>query len=187
MTLEGTTERLILRPLALEDAPQIQEVFPHWEVVRYLMNVVPWPYPPDGARQFIEEVALPQMARGEAWQWTLRLKTAPESIIGSIGLKKADGDHRGFWLAPAFHGQGLMSEACVWINDFWFDALGFPVLRVSKAAANTASRRISEKHGMRLVGAREKDYVSGRAVSEVWEVTAEEWRAWKAAQLLRGR
>jgi hypothetical protein len=44
-----------------------------------------------------------------------------------------------------------MSEACVWANDFWFGTLGFQVLRATKkAAANTASRRISEKHGMRL-------------------------------------
>ena len=27
-----------------------------------------------------------------------------------------------------------MSEACAWANDFWFESLGFPVLRVAKAA-----------------------------------------------------
>jgi RimJ/RimL family protein N-acetyltransferase len=73
-----------------------------------------------------------------------------------------------------------MSEACAWANDFWFDALGFKVLRVAKAVGNTASRRISEKQGMRLVGMTEKDYVSGRLPSEIWEITANEWRAWKA-------
>ena len=187
MTPEGTTERLILRPLALEDAPQIQEIFPHWEIVRYLRNVVPWPYPPDGAQQFLEQVALPQMERGEAWHWSLRLKTAPDRIIGSIGLKSSDEDHRGFWLALPFHGQGLMSEACVWVNGFWFETLKFPLLRVSKAVGNTASRRVSEKQGMRLIGTHEKDYVSGRAVSEMWEITADEWRAWRAGHLLLGR
>lgn len=185
MTPEGKTERLILRPLALADAEQIQQIFPQWEIVRHLRNIVPWPYPPDGARRFLEEIALPQMAAGEAWHWSLRLKTAPERIIGSIGLKSNDEDHRGFWLALPFHRQGLMSEACVWVNDFWFDTLDFPLLRVSKAAGNTASRRISEKQGMRLVGAHQKDYVCGRLLSEVWEITAEEWRAWKDAHLLR--
>jgi RimJ/RimL family protein N-acetyltransferase len=180
MTPEGQTERLILRPLALEDAPQIQEIFPHWEVVRYLMNIVPWPYPPDGARQYIEEIALPAIGRGEEWHWTLRLRTDPDRVIGAIGLKTADTDHRGFWLALPWHGQGLMLEAGAWTTGIWFDTLGFPLLRVSKAVANLASRRISEKQGMRLVGTREKDYVSGRLPSEVWEITAEEWRAWKA-------
>jgi RimJ/RimL family protein N-acetyltransferase len=73
-----------------------------------------------------------------------------------------------------------MSEACAWANDFWFETLGFPVLRVTQAAANTASRRISEKQGMRQVGLIEKEYVSGRLPSEVWEIRAEEWRPWKA-------
>jgi RimJ/RimL family protein N-acetyltransferase len=72
-----------------------------------------------------------------------------------------------------------MSEACAWANDFWFETLGFPVLRVSKAIDNVASRRISEKQGMRLVGVKEKDYVCGRLPSETWEMTAEEWRRWK--------
>jgi RimJ/RimL family protein N-acetyltransferase len=184
MTPEGTTERLILRPLALEDAAQIQEIFPHWEVVRYLRNVVPWPYPPDGALRFLEDVALPQMQTGEAWHWALRLKSKPDQVIGSVGLNSNDEDHRGFWLGLPWHGKGLMTEACAWVNDFWFETMQFPVLRVSKAVANLASRRVSEKQGMRLVGTREKDYVSGRALSEVWETTAEEWRTWKAARLL---
>ncbi len=181
MTPEGQTQRLLLRSLTLEDADQIQRVFPHWEVVRYLRNIVPWPYPPDGARRFLEEAALPQMERGEAWHWSLRLRAAPEQVIGIISLKTNDEDHRGFWLALPWQGQGLMSEAAAWANDFWFETLGFPLLRASKAVANLASRRISEKQGMRLVGMHEKDYVAGRLPSEMWEITADEWRAWKAA------
>lgn len=182
MTPEGTTERLILHPLASDDAAQIQEIFPHWEVVRYLRNIVPWPYPRDGARHYIEEIALPAIACGTEWHWTLRLKTEPERVIGAIGLRSNDEDHRGFWLGVPWHGQGLMSEASVWTNDFWFDALGFRLLRVSKAADNLTSRRISEKQGMRLVDMHEKDYVCGRLPSEMWEITAEEWRAWKQAR-----
>jgi len=180
MIPEGATERLILRPLAMGDAAEIQAIFPQWEIVRYLLNIVPWPYPEDGALRYIEDAALPAIERGEQWTWTLRLKTAPERIIGSLTLMKREQDHRGFWLAPEWQGQGLMSEACEWANDFWFEQLGFTVLRVAKAAVNTASRRISEREGMRLAGMIEKDYVSGRLPSEIWEITAEEWRVQKA-------
>jgi RimJ/RimL family protein N-acetyltransferase len=179
MTLEGKTKRLLLRPLDIGDAAQIQELFPQWEIVRYLLNVVPWPYPADGALRFIRDVALPAEERGEAWHWTLRLRSKPEQIIGSFNLRKSSAENRGFWLGLAWQGQGLMSEACAWANDFWFETLGFPVLRVSKAIDNVASRRISEKQGMRLVGVKEKDYVCGRLPSETWEMTAEEWRRWK--------
>jgi RimJ/RimL family protein N-acetyltransferase len=182
MVPEGATQRLILRPIELSDAAQIQQIFPHWEIVRYLRNAVPWPYPLDGARQFLENIAIPQMKRGEAWHWTLRLKIKPEQVIGSINLRRSEENHRGFWLGLAWQGQGLMSEACIWTNDFWFEKLKFPVLRVSKAAGNLASRRISGKQGMRLVGSHEVDYVSGRALAEGWEITSEEWRQWKAAR-----
>jgi ribosomal-protein-alanine N-acetyltransferase len=180
MVQEGETKRMIQRQLALADAPQIQKLFPHWEIVRYLVNSVPWPYPADGAEHFIRNLALPSMERGEAWHWTLRLKTSPEEIVGCLGLRRGEENNRGFWLGLQWRGQGLMSEACEWASDFWFEQLGFPVLRTGKAIENTASRRISEKHGMRLVGVVEKDYVSGRLPSEIWEITAEEWRAWKA-------
>jgi RimJ/RimL family protein N-acetyltransferase len=179
MIRQGTTERLILRPLEMGDAEQIQELFPHWEIVRYLLNRVPWPYPADGAEFFCREIALPQMERDEAWHWSLRLRPEPNRVIGFLSLLKGDADNRGFWLGTQWQGQGLMSEACGWANDFWFETLGFPVLRVAKATANLASRRISEKQGMRLVGVAEKDYVSGRLPSEVWEITAEEWQEWK--------
>ncbi|MGB7267014.1 MAG: GNAT family N-acetyltransferase [Terracidiphilus sp.] len=180
MIRAGETERLVLKPLEVGDAAQIQDLFPHWEIVRYMRNIVPWPYPADGARQFCQEIALPQMEHGEAWHWTLRLKSEPEQIVGSITLRKGERDHRGFWLGQKWQGHGLMSEACVWANDFWFETLGFPVLRVSKAAENAASRRISEKQGMRMVGTEEKDYMCGRRASEIWEMTAEEWTTWKA-------
>jgi [ribosomal protein S5]-alanine N-acetyltransferase len=176
-TLE--TPRLLLRPLELADAPQLQLLFPHWEIVRYLAAQVPWPYPPDGAYRYIRDMALPSIERGETWQWTLRLKSNPDQIIGSIDLRTKENDNRGFWLALPWQRQGLMTEACEAVTDFWFNTLNFPVLRAPKAVANIASRRISEKQGMRLVATEDRDYVSGRFPAEIWEITAGEWRARK--------
>jgi len=33
--------------------------------------------------------------------------------------------------------------------------------------------------GMRVVEVTESEYVSGRLSTEVWEITAEEWRTWR--------
>lgn len=178
MTPPLETERLYLRPLQLADADQIQRLFPQWEIVRYLAHVVPWPYPPDGALTYLRDRALPAMERGEQWHWSLRLKTAPDAIIGSIGLLTGD-TNRGFWLAPEWQRQGLMTEASNAVTDFWFDVLKFPVLRVPKAVGNEGSRRISEKQRMRVVKIEERDFVSGRLPAEVWEITAEEWHLTK--------
>lgn len=171
------TPRLLLCPLSLADAEQIQEIFPHWDIVRNLASQVPWPYPPDGARTFIREIALPSMECGATWQWTLRRKPEPARIIGCIDLRTKENENRGFWIGLPWQGQGLMSEACDAVTEFWFETLKFPVLRSPKAIHNAASRRISEKQGMRMIGVEERDYVSGRFPSELWEITAEEWRA----------
>jgi RimJ/RimL family protein N-acetyltransferase len=170
------TRRLLLQPLALDDAPQIQRVFPRWEIVRYLSKVVPWPYPKDGAIAFIRDVALPSTERGESWNWTIRLKTDPAAIVGSIALRISPDKNRGFWLAPEFHRQGLMTEASDAVTDYWFDVLGQPVLRVPKAIVNEGSRRISEKSGMRVVATFERDFVCGRLPAELWEISGDEWR-----------
>src|SRR3974390_1433398 len=149
------TSRLLLRPLEIADAKEIQILFPQWEIVRYLANRVPWPYPPDGAYRFCRDTALPAVERGDQWHWTLRIKSDPAGLIGSISLMADQHDNRGFWLGPQWRSQGLMSEACERATDFWFDTLRFSVLRTSKAIANAASRRISEKQGMRLIGTEE--------------------------------
>ncbi len=177
MMVELETKRLILRPLTLDDAARTQELFPHWEIVRYLNASVPWPYPEDGALVYFRDAALPAMERGDEWHWTLRLREAPEQMVGLIGLSRGEVKNRGFWLGLAWHGQGLMLEAVVAVTDFWFNVLGFPVLRTSKAVANAASRRISERTGMRMTGIEDHGFVSGRQSAEMWEITKEEWRA----------
>jgi RimJ/RimL family protein N-acetyltransferase len=174
------TARLVLRPLTLADAEQTQILFPHWEVVKFLHARIPWPYPADGARQFYQQIAIPAMARGEQWTWSLRLKTAPDRLIGSISLMRGE-ENRGFWLGLPWHGRGLMTEAADAVTDYWFDVLQFPVLRVPKAIANIASRRVSEKQGMRVVAVVEREYVSGRLPAEIWEIAAEEWQARRSA------
>ena len=171
------TRRLLLRPLHLSDAPFIQKRFAQWEVVRYLSAVVPWPYPDDGALSYVRDVALPAMARGEEWHWTIRLLSQPDRLIGSISLMDAVDNNRGFWLAPDWQGQGLMSEACEAVDTYWFQVLGRERMRVPKAALNVGSRRISERSGMRLVSSAESDFVSGRFTSELWEMTREQWLA----------
>jgi ribosomal-protein-alanine N-acetyltransferase len=178
-TLE--TERLILRPLALADVEQIKELFAHWEIVRLLNARIPWPLPEDAALKNVRDNTLPAMARGEAWDWTLRLKEEPGRIIGRIGLYLGE-NNRGFWMGLPWQRRGLMTEAVIAVTDYWFEVLRFPVLRAPKAVENTGSRRISEKTGMRVVETKESDYVSGRLATEVWEVTAEEWRAWREAR-----
>jgi [ribosomal protein S5]-alanine N-acetyltransferase len=70
-----------------------------------------------------------------------------------------------------------MSEASTAVTDYWFEILERPVLRAPKAVENVRSRRISERSGMRLIETVDRDYVSGRLPTEIWEITREEWRS----------
>lgn len=177
-TLE--TDRLILRPLTLADADPAQPLFAQWEIVRHLVDRVPWPFPDDGCFTFYRDVALPEMEQGEAWHWSIRLRNEDETFIGAISLYRRDGDNRGFWLGLPWQGQGLMAEASAAVTDYWFDVLGQSVMRIPKAAANKASRRISERVGMRLITTEIRSYVEGALPAEIWEITADEWRAYRA-------
>src|SRR5215469_14611602 len=109
MTPTLETERLLLRPLQLEDAEQVQRLFPQWEIVQYLNARVPWPFPPDGVLTHWRDHKIPAIERGEEWNWTLRLKPTPDQIIGDISLTCGE-NNRGFWLAPEYHNRGLMTE-----------------------------------------------------------------------------
>lgn len=176
------TERLLLKPLVLEDAAQVQPLFGVWEVVQFLNDRVPWPFPEDGAYTYYRDVALPAMERGDEWHWTLRLKDAPERIIGAIGLMRSEANNRGFWLGVPWREQGLMTEAVEAVTAFWFETLGFDVLRAPKASGNKGSVRISERTGMRLEAHHEAGFVCGQQPAETWVMTRAEWRARKCGR-----
>ncbi len=82
----------------------------------------------------------------------------------------------------AWRRQGLMTEAVEAVTEFWFLELGFERLRVPKAVPNLASRRISEKGGMRVIATEERQFVGGRFLAEIWEITREEWLQRRSAR-----
>jgi [ribosomal protein S5]-alanine N-acetyltransferase len=171
------TPRLILRLLEIGDAAEVQPHLAQWEIVRQLNDRVPWPFSADGVETYYRDDALPAIERGDEWHWTLRLKDdTAAKIIGSICLVLSCSVNRGFWIAREWQGRGLMTEAAKEVTRFWFEDLNQPILRIKKARDNAASRAISLRQGMRCVEQTEDDYVSGRLPTEIWELTAEEWR-----------
>jgi [ribosomal protein S5]-alanine N-acetyltransferase len=105
-TPEHQTARLLLRPVQLSDAAEVQQLFPQWEVVKYLNARVPWPFPADGVQKYYRDLALPAIERGEEWHWTLRRKVDPdEKIIGAVSLHLNSEINRGFWITPEWRRQ----------------------------------------------------------------------------------
>ncbi|HEY2356685.1 MAG TPA: GNAT family N-acetyltransferase [Phenylobacterium sp.] len=173
------TERLILRPPREGDVPETQRRFPQWDVVRWLHAEVPWPYPADGAAQHWQRMR-GEMERREKSHWAIMLKGGDDHLIGLIVLWADDGetrDQRGFWLDPAFWGQGLMTEAANRVTDYALVELGWPHLWLNNAEANVASHRVKEKQGATVIDRTARDYVSGPGTKVTWLLTREAWLA----------
>ena len=172
------TQRLILRPMALSDAPAIQRHFNNWNIIRHLASVVPWPYPEDGAESFVRG-QLEKIDAGEKiHHWVLALRSGDGEAIGNIHFRpyaESPKDNRGFWLAEPYWGRGLMTEAISSVNDFAFLTLGIDSFYVCNAASNEASRRVKQKTGAEFVGYIELAHHDGQTLSERWRVTRESW------------
>ena len=168
------TQRLILRPLRPAGRAGHPAPLPALGGRALSQSTVPWPYPDDGASRFIA-ICLGEMARGEKHHWSIRLKDGPDELIGSINLWPDDGvsrDQRGFWLDPAFQGQGLMTEAADRVTDYAFRDLGWPHLWLSNAEANRASAP-HQGEARRTAGRlRARRYVGGEGTRMVWLLSA---------------
>lgn len=179
------TERLILRPITLDDAPAKQKHFNNWNIIRFIGAVVPWPYPDDGAETFIRDYCLPKMKDEEHFYfWGLTLKGSDE-VIGCLEYRFLEdkNDNRGYWLAEHLWGQGLMIEAITAAQDFIFFKQGYPTVIDVNAVSNKASRRVKEKQGAVFIGTCEGNYHDENEMEEIWEITRENWAAFRGCSL----
>jgi RimJ/RimL family protein N-acetyltransferase len=161
------TERLTLRPLTPEDAGDIAAALADWNVARWLTRV-PHPYAPADAVWFLGH----PVSHG-AFAIETNGRFVGVVHIGATG-------ELGYWLAPACHGQGLMTEAAHAAVDAHF-AQGGSDLTSGYHIGNDASAKVLEKLGFRVTGhtltptARGDDVVIRRVV-----LAAQDWhnRLW---------
>jgi ribosomal-protein-alanine N-acetyltransferase len=171
------TKRLILKEVSLADVPAYEKYFVDYEVIGHLSSTVPWPYPKNGVKEFLERFIIPEQGK-DRWFWGIYLKDKPDEIIGGVDLwRKGKPENRGFWLGRPFWGNGYMTEAVEPVMSYAFDELGFEKLIFANAVGNSRSRRIKEKTGARLIDVRPAKFVNpGYTEHEVWELSKHEWQ-----------
>lgn len=164
-----------LRPVSLKDAPAMQEHFANWNVVRSIGSV-PWPYPTNGARSYIER-RLEDSVQKEIYFWGIFLKQNREELVGTIEYRFFDDEeeNRGFWLSESHWGRGIMTDAVSITQDFVFFKLRKPRLLIRSLRSNAASKTVKEKIGARRIGISKGSYHGEEKDEDVWEVTAESW------------
>jgi ribosomal-protein-alanine N-acetyltransferase len=184
LTPKLQTARLTLRAVIQTDAPAIQRHFGRWEIIEHLSTAVPWPYPEDGADDFIRQVCLPGMANGSLMCWAI-IPFGVDEAVGLIEYRVGDDlpDNRGFWISTEYQGKGYMTEAVEAFQDYVFFDLKVPRIFVCNAVNNVASRRIKEKTGAVLVDHIQLPHHSGVSDCERWEVTRESWAQHRGVDL----
>jgi RimJ/RimL family protein N-acetyltransferase len=170
------TERLLLRKATMADAPRIQKLFANANVLKYMHAGIPWPYPEDGAVEFLGRT-LPKVDAEEEYYWVIVEKEhRKDGLIGVISLTPgSDEDSRGFWLAEHYWGRGYMGEAVAAVTDFGFRELKMPYMLLNNAEPNVASHRLKEKAGAEIIGIEDRNYVGGTFPGVRWKLTAEAW------------
>jgi len=143
------TERLLLRPAWLEDAPALAEAIADETVARNLARA-PWPYRPVDAEEYVGrqiEAERPDMLI------FLRTRGKPR-LVGGIGLADAPGGaaELGYWITRTCWGLGYATEAARAAVSIAFDGLRLPALVSGHFADNPASGRVLRKLGFRPSG-----------------------------------
>lgn len=147
-----TTERLALRPVVPEDAPEVQSLADDPDVAANTLTV-PHPYHLQDAEDWIRSHREEQ-GRGEALVRAITLRESG-AMVGAIGLH-IDGKNRvaelGYWLGEGHRGKGYATEAGRAMLDHAFRVLELERVYASHFPGNPASGRVLEKLGMRREG-----------------------------------
>jgi RimJ/RimL family protein N-acetyltransferase len=137
------TERLLLRPGWVEDAPALTEAFARERVVMNLATA-PWPYAVDDAVAYLGRDRKADEADLLIFQRTMG---APR-LIGGIGLARRD-EHLelGYWIVPSHWGLGFATEAGHAVVAMARDTLRLNRLVSGHFIDNPASGRVLSKLG----------------------------------------
>jgi len=147
LAIELRTERLLLRPLSIADAPAIERLAGDERVARFTSNI-PHPYPDGAAKAFVSE-SLDKQARDEVRTFAITLAGNPQDLIGMVGLidRGASEVEIGYWLGVSHWGDGLMSEAVAAVAAHGRDWRPGATLAARTFPDNHASQRVLEKAG----------------------------------------
>ncbi len=177
------TERLVLRPFEIHDAPSVEKLAGTREVAETTL-AIPHPYPAGGAAPWIEMHA-GAWQRGERLTLAICDRVGPEQLLGAISLvieREHSRGEIGYWIAREKWGRGYASEAAHAVTGYAFADVELHRVQGRCFTRNPASARVMQKLGMRLEGVhRQAHFRFGRFEdSAMYAILAAEWNALRA-------
>lgn len=171
VTLES--DRLILRPYRLEDAPDVQLACNDPEIQRWVP--LPTPYDDEVARSWVSDLSHRPRLAGTGVTFAVLSKETGRLVAGFalIGVDaRSKTAEIGYWVAPWARRMGYAVEATRRLAAYGFTELGLGRLELLVEPANGASHRVAVKAGCAPEGLRVSALMSrtGRVDVAVWRL-----------------
>lgn len=168
------TERLTLRPIALEDFPRWAEMMGDPEAARFLGGAQPaataWRgFMTMAGAWSLTGISMFSVVDRETGQW-----------VGRIGPWRPHGwpgTEVGWGLHPDAQGKGYGVEAATAAIDYAFDTLGWSEVIHCIDPDNTPSQRLAERLGSRNLGPTRLPPPFDAVRVDRWGQSRDEWRA----------
>ncbi|KAF8975982.1 hypothetical protein BGZ46_008677 [Entomortierella lignicola] len=167
------TETIQLGPLLPSDKEALLVHLNDPRIYQYLYGP-PNPYTPEDADLWINSRIDRMTKKGTPLNFYFRDMTKGGVAIGSVGVTDVsddnlEGDDTGFWLAPEYHGQGLMAKALkMMLRKVSIDEIGKRKFNSHAFVGNWASRRTMEKAGFVFQPDIQKSNVKYGKVFHLW-------------------
>ncbi len=146
------TQRLTLRAMKPEDAPELHRLASAYEVALNTLRI-PHPYPEGAAAGWIES-NLKSFEEGRMVNLGIFLR-AGDTLIGTIGLvlnRDHDRAELGYWIGVEYWNRGYATEAAAAIIDYGFRELELHRVDAGHFSRNPGSGRVMQKVGMKYEG-----------------------------------
>jgi RimJ/RimL family protein N-acetyltransferase len=149
------TERLILRPFTLDDAPDVKRFVGDRDVAS-TTSAIPHPYEDGMAEEWIS-THQPAFEKGTGINLAITLKDTEKLeatiLIGAIDLRIDQTEmigELGYWVGKPYWNSGYCTEAANAIVKYGFDVLQLTSIHAFYFKRNPASGRVLEKIGMQF-------------------------------------
>jgi ribosomal-protein-alanine N-acetyltransferase len=147
------TERLILRPFTLTDAPDVQRLAGDRDVASTTMHI-PHPYEDGMAEEWIAAYQ-ERFDRGEQVRFAITHREQGY-LIGAIDLwainRQYEKAEMGYWIGTTYWNLGYCTEAASAVLRYGFEILGLNRIYATHFSRNPASGRVMQKIGMKHEG-----------------------------------
>ena len=184
LTHKGTktieTDRLILRPFTMEDAPAM---FRNWASDDEVTKHLTWPtHESMEVSKMVLSDWTSHYPEPDFYNWAITLKENGDEPIGSISVVRitpqTDCATMGYCMSRAHWCKGIMPEALKALVDFLFGEVGFNRIEAEHDVNNPASGRVMEKAGLRYEGTLRQSGRSNQGIIDVvWRaILKQDWR-----------